>query len=117
MATKKVIKIKKDGSFAVCHYTSGGNYIPTQDYQYCSVKGYCNTLETKHVPKIVVYNERKIKRRYSCALRRRQSDNYISGRYLEISQDRRVSLCLSANFIEKDSLVLEIYGKKDDKVR
>lgn len=80
-------------------------------FKFCSPTICCNYFSYM-VPYVVISRQKSVVSRRSCALRKRVRADGTSARYLEIGNDERVSLCLSSNFVEKDSVILDIYGKK-----
>ena len=74
----------------------------------------CCNYFSDMVPYVVISRQRAVISRCSCALRKRFRADGTTARYLEIGTDKGVSLCLSSNFVEKDSVILEIYDKKVD---
>lgn len=55
---KMLLKIYSDGRIAFCHYV-GNSAVPTQDYIFSSNWGVCHTLDTRHIPKVIVYGKDK----------------------------------------------------------
>ena len=82
-------------------------------FRFCSPTICCNYFSDM-VPYVVTSRQKAVISRRSCALRKRVRVDGTSARYLDIGNDEGVSLCLSSNFVEKDSVILEIYDKKVD---
>lgn len=65
----------------------------------------CCNYFSDMVPYVVISRQRAVISRRSCGLRKRFRADGTTARYLEIGTDKGVSLCLSSNFVEKDSVI------------